>query len=620
MAYGLSLPLLKHKIVLMKATKEPEQQISVGGMGAICHDQGVFFRVWAPHAESVSVLGSFNEWNGEANWLWREENGYWGINVANAKAGDEYKFLLRTPKGDLHRNDPYALHLTNSVGNSIVYDHATFDWQDDAFGTPYWNELVIYELHIGTFNKKDEHGPGTFYTAMERLPFLRDLGINAVEVMPPFEFPGSVSWGYNPAFPFAIETDYGGPDGFKSFVKAAHEHGIAVILDVVYNHFGPSDMDLWQFDGWSENDGGGIYFYNDWRSETPWGNTRPDFGRPEVRQYIRDNAIMWLEDYRVDGLRMDMVPYIRNVKADGNPGNDIPEGKELIQSINSEIQARYPHKITIAEDMHSLDSITNSLDEGGWGYGSQWDAKFVHPVREALITQDDVNRSMVSIAEAIVHRYNDDAFERIIFTESHDEVSNGQARVAEEIAHSDVDNYYSKKRAALGVALVLTSPGIPMLFQGQTLLEDKWFSDTDPLDWSRLDRFDGFVNLHRDLIQLRRNFMDNTRGLSGQNVELLRVDDDKKVIVFHRWKEGGPRDSVVIAMNFSAHHYDGYAVGFPGAGEWIPRFNSDWKGYDEDFTDKTVVTTVTQEGEYDGKPQYAQLGLAPYCTLIFSQN
>ena len=317
---------------------------------------------------------------------------------------------------------------------------------------------------------------------------------------------------------------------------------------------------------------------------------------------------------------MDMIPYIRNVKADGNPGNDIPEGKSLIRWINSEIQERYPHKITIAEDMHTLDSITNALEGGGWGYGSQWDAEFVHPVREALITQDDVNRNMESVAQAIMHRYNGDVFERIIFTESHDEVSNGQARVAEEIAHSDVDNYYSKKRAALGVALVLTSPGIPMLFQGQALLADKWFSDTHPLDWSRMDRFDGFVNLHRDLIQLRRNFMDTTRGLSGQNVELLRVDDDKKVIVFHRWKEGGPRDSVVIALNFSAHHYDGYAVGFPAGGEWIPRFNSDWKGYDEEFTDKTVVNTFTQESEYDGKPQYAQLGLAPYCALIFSQD
>ena len=589
-------------------------------MGAIVHEQGVYFRVWAPHAESVSVVGDFNSWYKDADFLDHEENGYWGRNVENAKAGQEYKFVLRTPSGELYRNDPYALQLTNSIGNGIIYNQSTFDWQGDSYVTPAWNELVIYEMHLGTFNKKDPYHPGNFYTAIERLPYLRELGVNAIELMPVFEFPGDTSWGYNPAFPFAIEADYGGPDGFKNFVKAAHEHGIAVILDVVYNHFGPGDMDLWQFDGWQENDGGGIYFYNDWRSETPWGNTRPDFGREEVRRYIRDNALMWLEDYRVDGLRMDMVPYIRNVRANGNPGDDIPEGKSLIRWIHSEIKERYPHKITIAEDMHSLDSITNELENGGWGYGAQWDAEFVHPVRNALITQNDADRNMAAVAKAITHRYNTDAFERIVYTESHDEVSNGQSRVAEEIAHSDVDNYYSKKRAALGIVLALTVPGIPMIFQGQPLLEDKWFSDTDPLDWSRLDRFRGYVDLHRDLIQLRRNFNDETRGLSGQNVELLRVDKDKKIIVFHRWKEGGVRDSVVVAINFSASTHDDYGVGFPAPGEWIPRFNSDWKGYDEDFSDKTVVSTFAQEGEYDGKPQFVRLGLAPYSAIIYSQN
>lgn len=589
-------------------------------MGAVCHEQGVFFRVWAPHAESVSVVGDFNGWEKDADFLDHEENGYWGGNVGNAKAGGEYKFVLCTPSGELYRNDPYAFQLTNSIGNGIIYDQSAFDWQNDGFVTPAWNELVIYEMHLGTFNKKDPYHPGDFYTAIERLPYLRDLGINAIELMPVFEFPGDTSWGYNPASPFAIEADYGGPDGFKNFVKAAHEHGMAVILDVVYNHFGPQDMDLWQFDGWHENFGGGIYFYNDWRSETPWGNTRPDFGRQEVRRYIRDNALMWMEDYRVDGLRMDMVPYIRNVKANGNPGDDIPEGKTLIRWIHSEIKERYPHKITIAEDMHSLDSITNELVNGGWGYGAQWDAQFVHPVRKAIIAQDDAHRNMAAVAKAITHRYNLDAFERIVYTESHDEVSNRQARVAEEIAHSDVNNYFSKKRAALGVALVLTVPGIPMIFQGQPLLEDKWFSDTDPLDWSRLDAFHSYVDLHRDLIQLRRNFNDETRGLSGQNVELLRVDEDKKIIVFHRWKEGGPRDSVVVAMNLSANTHDDYGVGFPAAGEWIPRFNSDWKGYDEEFSDKTVVAVSTQQGEYDGKSQFVQLGLAPYSAIIYSQN
>ena len=206
----------------------------------------------------------------------------------------------------LSRIDPYARKVTNSTGNGIIYDPQAFDWGDDTFTIASWNELIIYEMHIGTFHVKEKGHPGTLDSAIEKLPYLRELGINAVEVMPIMEFSGDFSWGYNPSHPFAVESIYGGPDAFKRFVKAAHEHGIAVIVDVVYNHFGPSDLDLWQFDGWSENEKGGIYFYNDRRSSTPWGETRPDYGRGEVRQYLRDNALMWFEEYHADGLRWDI--------------------------------------------------------------------------------------------------------------------------------------------------------------------------------------------------------------------------------------------------------------------------------------------------------------------------
>ena len=161
--------------------------------------------------------------------------------------------------------------------------------------------------------------------------------------MPAMEFAGDVSWGYNPAHIFAVESAYGGPEGFKAFIEAAHRSGIAVILDVVYNHFGPSDLDLWQFDGWSENDKGGIYFYNDWRSDTPWGDTRPDYGRSEVRQFIRDNALYWLEEYHLDGLRFDMTLYIRSVRGDeGDEGDALEEGWSLLQWINGEIAEHFP--------------------------------------------------------------------------------------------------------------------------------------------------------------------------------------------------------------------------------------------------------------------------------------
>lgn len=590
------------------------------GMGATCYPEGVNYRVWAPHAKSVSVVGNFNDWKEDKNPLVQEENGFWSALIENSKEGDEYKFFLKTPSGDFMRNDPYSLKMTNSAGNCVVYNQSSFDWHGSEFNIPSWHEIVIYELHVGTFNVTQENEVGSLYTAIEKLGYLKDMGFNAVELMPCAEFPGSRSWGYNPANPFAIESDYGGPDGLKAFVKAAHEAGIAVILDVVYNHFGPSDLDLWQFDGWHENDGGGIYFYNDWRSETPWGSTRPDFGRGEVRQYVYDNAMMWLKDYHVDGLRMDMVPYIRNVKADGNTGNDIPEGISLIQWINKDICANFPNKITIAEDMHSLDFITKSVEEKGMGYGSQWDAKFVHSVREAIITADDKDRDINSVVKAITSQYNGDSFQRIIYTESHDEVANGQARVAEEIADGDVNNWYSKKRAALGVALVLTSPGIPMIFQGQPLLEDKWFSDSDPIDWSRLEKFSGFAALHRDLIHQRRNWFGVTAGLQGQNVEIIRADNDKKIIIMHRWLNGGPKDSVVVILNLSTESFSDYKVGLPRAGKWHLRLNSDSSLYDPEFSNQEVFDMNTTEGEFDNLPVFASLQIPPYTALIYSQE
>eukprot|EP01037_Dinobryon_pediforme_P008437 gene8437-8525_t len=590
-------------------------------MGAVIQPEGTFFRVWAPNAEEVYVAGTFNDFKNDQTKLQNEGNGYWAGLIPEAKTGDEYKYFLKTPFGEFMRNDPYARAVTNSVGNSVIYDPAAFDWGAYDYYMPSWNKLVIYELHTGTFNVKTEGKPGDMYGIIEKLPYLRDLGINAIEVMPPFEFPGGFSWGYNPAHPFAIESEYGGPDAFKALVKAAHEHDIAVILDVVYNHFGPSDLDIWQFDGWNENGKGGIYFYNDWKSETPWGDTRPDYGRDEVRRYIRDNAMMWVDEYRVDGLRMDMIPYIRNVHADENPGSMLEDGISLMKWVNAEIAEKFPWKLTIAEDLHGLDSITNPVSEpDGLGFGAQWDADFVHPVRKALITQNDADRDMEAVKHSLLKCYSGNCYKRVVYTESHDEVANGQSRVAEEIANGDVNNWYSKKRASLGIAMVLTSPGIPMIFQGHELLEDKWFSDTDPIDWKRLKKFNGFVNLHRDLIKLRLNYNNNTEGLSGNGTDVIRLDNDKKLIAYHRHNQGGKGDSTIVILNFSNEGYSDYRMGFPDAGMWKIRFNSNWEGYDKEFGDFEILDTEAFEGECDGLPFNANISVAPYTAIILSQD
>ncbi|MBC7447333.1 MAG: alpha amylase C-terminal domain-containing protein [Hymenobacteraceae bacterium] len=591
-------------------------------MGALPAPLGATFRVWAPAATAVAVSGSFSDW--QPIDLFHEADGYWAADVPGALVGHEYKYQLLTASGEtLHRNDPYAREVTASDGNSVVPD-LYFDWGNDAFQMPPWNELVIYELHVGTFNPHDNNEPGTFYGVMGKLSYLQSLGVNAIEIMPPTEFPGGRSWGYNPAHPYALETSYGGPRAFKELVKAAHEHGIAVILDVVYNHFGPDHLPHWRFDGWYEGEGGGIYFYNDWRGETPWGHTRPDYGRPEVRQYIRDNALMWLDDYRMDGLRTDALAYIRNVYGSEDPNTELPDGWSLMQWLLEEIQDRAPWKITIAEDLKGNGFITRPPEVGGQGFSTQWDIGFAHTLRRVVTAALDEDRSMAELAQAIEHRYNDDAFQRVIYMESHDEVANGASRIPEQIMPGQAAHWFPKKRATLGAALALTAPGIPMLFQGQELLEDGEFADTRPLQWDRLLAFFGLVTLYRDLIALRRNLRGTTRGLTGQGCRVHHVNDEAKLVAFLRWSDGpeptGPGDATLVVVNCSGTAFANYHLGLPVGGVWYVRFNSDWGGYDAEFGDFESLSFDAIAEEADGLPFSGHLGIGPYSVLILSQN
>jgi 1,4-alpha-glucan branching enzyme len=591
------------------------------GMGTILIPEGVAFRVWAPFASEVSVAGTFNQWSSTANPFASEGNDYWSVEVPGAKIGDEYQFVIRNGAPPLiwHKN-PYASQVANSSGNAIIHD-PNFDWTDDNFTMPPWNELVIYEMHVGTFNDAPGHGPGTFDEIVPKLDYLRDLGINAIEIMPVAEFPMDYSWGYNPSQPFSVESAVGGPQGLYQFVKAAHAHGIAVILDVVYNHLGPGDLDLWRFDGWSNGEhNGGIYIYDNERAHTGWGDTRPDYGREEVRQFLRDNALFWLNKYRLDGLRFDSVINIRNRNGNTDAAGELPDGWGLLQWINNEIRASQPWKITIAEDLQNNEWITKDTGGGGAGFCTQWDAGFVHPIRHAIIAAYDASRDMLAIRDALYHRYNGNAMQRVIYTESHDEVANGKSRVPEEIWPGNADSWFSRKRSTLGAALVFTAPGIPMIFQGQEFLEDGYFQDTDPLDWARLQAFSGIHLLYRDLIRLSRNWFNQTRGLRGQHINVHHVNNADKVIAFHRWEKGGLGDDVVVIANFADRSYDSYALGMPRAGQWYVRFNSDWQGYSADFGNHLGYNTTAGGGSMDGMPFQANVGIGPYSVLILSQD
>ncbi|PWT82252.1 MAG: 1,4-alpha-glucan branching protein [Blastocatellia bacterium] len=595
-------------------------------IGATPYDAGVTFRVWAPFARSVAVAGDFNGWSANAHPLFSENNGYWSTDVPGAALGAQYKFCVVDASGSLlWRNDPYARSIIHNYGNlNSVIAPSDETYITSGYSTPAWNEMVIYELHIGSFvfDPASPRRMGSFDAAIGKLDYLRDLGINAIEIMAIAEFEGDISWGYNPAYSFAIEDEYGGPNAFRNFVNEAHRRGIAIILDVVYNHLGYPSGDMWRFDGWSQSGKGGIYFYNDWRSTTGWGETRFDYGRGEVRQYLRDNALRWLEQRFVDGLRWDSVGSIRNVKDQNNdPADDIPDGWSLMQWINSLIGQRQPWKISIAEDLKDNDWITKDTGSGGAGFDAQWGAAFLWTVRGAIISPNDSSRDMQAVANVVVQTYNGNAFERVIYTESHDADSNGQSRVPEMIWPGNAGSWYSQKRSTLGGTLVLTCGGIPMLFMGQEFLESGWFhNDPQELDWSKATTYAGIIQLYRDLIHLRRNWFNNTRGLHGQHTNAFHINDAAKVLAFHRWDQGGRGDDVVVVLNFGNQGYSTYTIGFPRDGRWRVRFNSDWNGYSPSFGNWFSHDTDAAGAARDNLPFSGNVGLGPYTAIILSQD
>lgn len=581
-------------------------------VGAIVRRSGTSFRVWAPFAEQVAVIGAFNNWSETP--LINEKDGYWQVFIYGAKVGQEYKFVIKNGNQTYIRNDPRALHFTTSPGNSVIAN-LRFDWEEDNFIAPPIDKQVIYELHVGTFNRPDPAITGTFRDVQDKLDYLAGLGINMIELMPISSMLMDRGWGYAIDYIFAVESLYGGRYGFMQFVKAAHQKGIGVILDVVYNHFGPdSAMDLWQFDGWHKDDKGGIYFYNDWRAKTPWGNTRPDFGRNEVQQYIIDNIKMWMFDCRVDGLRVDSTIFIRNVKGSNNdPANDLAEGWSLLQQINNTARKINPQAITIAEDVADNEYIVKPINEGGAGFGAQWELGFPGSLKEVLKSSDPEQINLAGICSELTRRYNNDAFQRIIYLDSHDSAANGSARLVEVLAPGKTDSLFARKQALIAAGILFTAPGIPMLFQGQEFMESGAFNDWQALNWKKSERYIAILEAYRHLINLRKNSSGLTTGLTSKEINLMHVDENNKVIAYHRWLNGGPKDDVIVVVNFANRLHQEYILSFPRNGVWKARFNSTWNGYSQDFKNITVPDVNVETGG-------GTLVLPPSSIVILSQD
>ncbi len=582
--------------------------------GVIVNEHSVSFWLWAPFAKAVSIVGDFNSWQETATPLEHKHDGYWYVDVAGAEPGQQYKYCLTTQDNTvIKKNDPRALQLTATGDNAIIVD-PDFDWQADNFTLGPVNQQVIYELHIGTFNRPDPSTSGTFDTAIEKLDYLATLGVTAIELMPCSENWMDRWWGYTPDYPYAVESAYGGRHAMMRFVREAHKRGIGIILDVVYNHLSPDPgLDIWQFDGWQENNRGGIYFYNDWRAVTPWGDTRLDYGRPEVRDYIVENARMWLRDCHVDGLRVDSTHYIRNAQGrDNDASTDIHDGWAVLQAITAAAAKERPHSLLIAEDTASNSSVTTHAPEG-LGFAAQWETPLPFVLRELLSTTDDASRSFTDLCTSMEKTYNGNPFSKVIYSESHDADANGRARLNEEISPGDSGNLYARRRSGLAAALVLTAPGIPMLFQGQEFMEKGCFSNWRALDWEQPAHHSGIVQLYKDLVALRRNTRQQTAGLQGKTIHFFARDEDAKVLAYARSDKGGARDTTFIVCNMSNQSLTDYKLNFPNDGIWHVRLNSDWQGYGHDFNGTEADSVTVHDSN-------ATIAIGPYSFLIFSQE
>ena len=590
--------------------------------GAHVSDSGVRFCVWAPFADAVAVTGDFSNWSDDGVVMARGEDGCWFVDVKDAGVGQEYAYIIHHQGQILRRNDPRALQLTASGESSVIVD-PHFDWGEEHYELPSLSQIVIYELHVGTFARADPATPGTFHDAITKLDYLVELGVNVIEVMPCNAMWTDRWWGYTPDNIYAVESAYGGRRAFMEFVRAAHQKGLGVILDVVYNHLSEGPASLWQFDGWSQDGGGGIYFYNDYRASTPWGNTRPDYGRPEVRQFITDNAKMWLRDCHVDGLRVDATLFIRNFDQEpwDHLDHEIPDGWKLLQEINTAAREVNSKALLIAEDLQGNEWITKPVSEGGAGFNAQWDPILSEVLREELGPKPDESRQIDKMHIVLERQTNGNPFERVIFTESHDadaEASGGK-RFDEAAAPGDASGLYARKRTALAAAIALTTPGIPMLFQGQEFEEISAFSHYAALDWSRAEKFAGILTLHKHLIALRQNRHHNTAGLLGPHVDTFLADASTRLVAYHRWDKGGPSDDVVVVANF-ANQLQKQPISFPAPGTWWVRLNTDWDGYSDDFTNLQLTSVEARPDPHDANHFMAEISIAPYGVLIFSQD
>lgn len=561
------------------------------------------YTLWAPQAKAVTMISLDARDQPIQSWPMRalDEGGLWGTD-AQLEHGERYQFSLESPEGQrLTRHDPRALALNPPD----ISTHYVFE--DAAHVTVNPREAVLYELHPGSFSATAT--PATFEQARSRLAHVAQLGATTIAMMPVHEFPGELSWGYNPISLYAVERAYGGAQGLRAFVDDAHGRGLSVLADVVYNHL-EQGTPLCDFDLLRAAPPCGALFYDGELGQTDWG-PRPSFEHPQARALLLQHPIRWMEAFGIDGFRWDSTSNIRATKH--AKGQRIEAGWSLMREANASIHQR--GGFSIAEDLQGEALITSPAPEGA-GFDAQWDASFEAIMARELKRAADPAapgvdlESITQLLQALAER----PFTQVIYTESHDSTGqlNGHVRLPVQLDPMTPISQVVRELTTLGAGLLLSSPAIPMLLQGQEFLSVGSFHDSQPVDWSLAVSQAQTLRRYQSLIKARRNLGGVTRGLMGQGLKITHLNEAADVFVMHRWDEGGPGDDVIVVVNLSGTDFTQYRLGVPSAGRWHQRATSAG-----DASDSPLEAT---QMTYDGLPASLELSLRPRQLMILSQD
>lgn len=597
--------------------------------------KGVYFAVWAPHAQAVSVVGEFNEWDTEANPMKREEPlGIYTCFIPGVKKNQMYKYCIETYSGEqIFKADPYANYAELRPGTaSRVTDIENIKWTDTEWMThrKTWNHkhkpMSIYEAHIGSWMRHPGREDEGFYTYREFAraitKYIKEMGYTHVELMGIAEHPFDGSWGYQVTGYYAPTARFGSPKEFKYLVNYLHKNKIGVILDWVPAHF-PKDAH-----GLAEFDGTCIYEHSDPRQgEHPdWGTKIFNYGKNEVKNFLIANALYWIEEFHVDGLRVDAVAsmlYLDYGKKDGQwiankyGGNENLEAIEFFKHLNTLILGRNKGTMMIAEESTAWPKVTGDVEkENGLGFTFKWNMGWMHDFLEYMkldpyFRKFNHNKMTFSMTYAFSEEY--------ILVLSHDEVVHLKCSMINKMP-GEYDDKFENLKA--GYSFMMGHPGKKLLFMGQEFGQFQEWSEARELDWYLLReaRHQQLQDYVRDLQMMYKKYPALYADANGYDgFQWINADDaDRSIYSFIRWSPT-KRNNLLFVCNFTPVERKDYWVGVPQKKQCKLILSSADPAYGgQHHVDNPVFKPV--KGECDGQPYHVAYPLAPYEVAVFAFN